>query len=149
MTGASVVRLPYVVSGFSRTVTILVLLATAAPARAHHSAAVAYDLDSYITLQGVVTEVKWENPHTWIYLDVKEGGKVVPWGFEGAVPNQLYRRGVNPTILKPGMPITIKGHPARDKSRRFGEVHEIVLQDGRSFVIGASGTGPRTAKPKP
>jgi hypothetical protein len=91
----------------------------------------------------VVTEVKWENPHTWIYLDVKEArGGVVKWGFEGAVPNQLYRRGVTPTLLKPGMAITIKGHPARIASRHLGEVHEIVLQDGRSFVIGASGTGP-------
>jgi len=123
------------------------LMALAVPAGAHHSAAVAYDLDQYISLQGVVTEVKWENPHTWIYLDVKDAsGRVVQWGFEGAVPNQLYRRGVNPSILKPGVPITIKGHPARDPSRRFGEVHEVVLQDGRSFVIGASGTGPRTAK---
>ena len=118
------------------------------PASAHHAAAVAYDLDKYITLQGVVTEVKWESPHTWIYLDVKDAsGTVVKWGFEGAVPNQLYRRGVTPAILKPGLQITLKGHPARDASRHFGEVHEVVLQDGRSFVIGAGGTGPRTTPP--
>ncbi len=115
------------------------------PASAHHSAAVAYDLSKYITLQGLVTEVKWENPHTWIYLDVTDAsGTVVKWAFEGAVPNQLYRRGVTPAVLKPGLQITIKGHPARDASRHFGEVHEVVLQDGRSFVIGASGTGPPT-----
>lgn len=126
----------------------VVVLLVASPASPHHSAAVAYDLQKYITLQGVVTEVKWENPHTWIYLDVKDAsGAIVKWGFEGAVPNQLYRRGVTPTILKVGMPITIKGHPARDASRHFGEVHEIVLQDGRSFVIGASGTGPPSARP--
>lgn len=130
-----------------RYVAILVLIFSPAVS-AHHSAAVAYDLDKYITLQGVVTEVKWENPHTWIFLDVTNaGGTVVKWGFEGAVPNQLYRRGVTPALLKPGQPITIKGHPARDSSRHFGEVHEIVLQDGRSFVIGASGTGPRTSSP--
>jgi hypothetical protein len=124
------------------------VLVVAAPASPHHSAAVAYDLQKYITLQGVVTEVKWENPHTWIYLDVKEAnGAIVKWGFEGAVPNQLFRRGVTPAILKAGMPITIKGHPARDASRHFGEVHEIVLQDGKSFVIGASGTGPPSARP--
>jgi hypothetical protein len=124
------------------------ILLAAASASAHHSAAVAYDLEKYIVLDGVVTEVKWENPHTWIYLDVIDpGGATVKWGFEGAVPNQLYRRGVTPSVVKPGMRITIKGHPARDASRHFGEVHEIVLQDGRSFVIGASGTGPRTAPP--
>jgi hypothetical protein len=116
------------------------------PAAAHHSAAVAYDLDKYITVQGLVTEVKWESPHTWIYLDVPDAsGTVVKWGFEGAVPNQLYRRGVTPAILKPGLQVTLKGHPARDASRHFGEVHEVVLPDGRSFVIGASGTGPRAA----
>ena len=124
------------------------MLVAPAPASPHHSAAVAYDLQKYITLQGVVTEVKWENPHTWIYLDVKEAnGAIVKWGFEGAVPNQLFRLGVTPAILKAGMPITIKGHPARDASRHFGEVHEIVLQDGKSFVIGASGTGPPSARP--
>jgi hypothetical protein len=118
------------------------------PVSAHHAAAVAYDLDKYITLQGVVTEVKWENPHTWIYLDVTDAtGTVVKWGFEGAVPNQLYRRGVTPSILKAGLRITIKGHPARDASRHFGEVHEFVLEDGRAFVIGAGGTGPRPATP--
>ena len=118
------------------------------PASAHHAAAVAYDLDKYITVQGLITEVKWESPHTWVYLDVTDAsGTVVKWGFEGAVPNQLYRRGVTPAILKPGLQITLKGHPARDASRRFGEVHEVVLQDGRSFVIGAGGTGPRTTAP--
>ena len=138
----------------SRTCLPSILLAAfavmmvSAPASPHHSAAVAYDLQKYITLQGVVTEVKWENPHTWIYLDVKEAnGAIVKWGFEGAVPNQLFRRGVTPAILKTGMLITIKGHPARDASRHFGEVHEIVLQDGKSFVIGASGTGPPSARP--
>lgn len=100
------------------------------PASAHHAAAVAYDLDKYITVQGLITEVKWESPHTWIYLDVKDAsGTVVKWGFEGAVPNQLYRRGVTPAILKPGLQITLKGHPARDASRHFGEVHEVVASD--------------------
>jgi hypothetical protein len=27
-------------------------------------------------------------------------GKAVKWSFEGAVPNQLYRRGVTPAVLK-------------------------------------------------
>ncbi|MBN4047948.1 hypothetical protein JYU09_00015 [bacterium AH-315-O15] len=107
------------------------------PAAAHHGAAAAYDLNQYITLQGLVTEVKWENPHTWIYLEVTdESGTVVKWGFECAPPNQLSRRGFTPAILKPGLQITISGHPSRDTSRHFGEVHEVVLQDGRSFVIG-------------
>ena len=48
----------------------LVLLA--APASAHHAAAVAYHVDQTITVEGVVTEVKWENPHTWVYVEAKD-----------------------------------------------------------------------------
>ena len=53
------------------------LLAAATPAWAHHSFAVAFDRDKPVTVQAVVTEVKWENPHTLIYVDVKDkDGKV-------------------------------------------------------------------------
>ena len=76
-------------------------------------------VDREITVRGVVTEVKWENPHTWIYVDAKDdSGKVVKWSFEGAVPNQLIRRGVTPSVLKPGVELTIKAHPSRDASRK-------------------------------
>src|SRR5262245_3704512 len=88
------------------------LLVGIVPALAHHAAAVAYHVDKEITVRGVVTEVKWENPHTWIYVDAKDAsGKVVKWSFEGAVPNQLIRRGVTPAVLKPGVELTIKAHP--------------------------------------
>jgi len=38
----------------------LALLAAAMPAWAHHSFAVAFDRDKPVTVQAVVTEVKWE-----------------------------------------------------------------------------------------
>jgi hypothetical protein len=104
---------------------------------AHHAASVAYHVDREITVQGVVTEVKWENPHTWVYVEAKDaGGKVVTWSFEGAVPNQLYRRGVTPAVLKPGVRVTIKAHPARDASRRAGEMTELLGPDGKPIHAG-------------
>ena len=112
----------------------------AGPASAHHAASVAYDVDKEVTVQGVVTDVKWENPHTWIYVDATDAtdasGKVVKWSFEGAVPNQLYRRGVTPSVLKPGVAVTIKARPARDASRRVGELTEVVAADGRAIRAG-------------
>jgi hypothetical protein len=109
-------------------------LLSAAPAGAHHSAAVAYDLNKTVTVQGVITEVKWENPHTWIYLDVKDAsGKAVKWGFEGKVPNLLIRTGITPAILKPGVQITISGHPARDAAQTFAEVIEVTFADGKTI----------------
>jgi hypothetical protein len=107
------------------------------PISAHHAASVAYHVDREITVQGVVTEVKWENPHTWVYVEAKDaGGKVVTWSFEGAVPNQLYRRGVTPAVLKPGVRVTIKAHPARDASRRAGEMTELLGPDGKPIHAG-------------
>jgi len=107
------------------------------PVLAHHAASVAYDVEKEISVEGVVTEVKWENPHTWIYVDVKDaGGAIVKWSFEGAVPNQLYRRGVTPSVLKPGVSVTIKAHPARDATRRAGELTEVVTADGRPIRAG-------------
>jgi hypothetical protein len=107
------------------------------PVSAHHAAAVAYHIDKTITVEGVVTEVKWENPHTWVYVEAKDNsGKVVRWSFEGAVPNQLYRRGVTPAVLKPGVRVTIKAHPARDASRNAGEMTEVLGADGKPIHAG-------------
>jgi len=104
---------------------------------AHHAAAVAYYVEKTISVEGVVTDVKWENPHTWVYVDAKDpNGKVVKWSFEGAVPNQLYRRGVTPAVLKPGVRVTIKAHPARDASRNAGEMTEVLGPDGKPIHAG-------------
>ena len=111
------------------------LLLGAAPARSHHSAAVAYDVNKEITVQGVITEVKWENPHSWIYVDGKDAsGKLVKWRFEGATPNLLYRRGITPAILKAGVTVAIKAHPHR--TGNAGELTEVVSADGKTLHLG-------------
>ena len=117
--------------------TAAIALMLGGSASAHHSAAVAYDVDKVIDVQGVVTEVKWENPHTWVYVEAKDAsGNPVKWSFEGAVPNQLYRRGVTPAVLKPGVVVTVKAHPARDASRNAGELTEVVTADGKPIHAG-------------
>lgn len=122
-----------------RTIAVLVLGLglLGASASAHHAASVAYHVDKEITVQGVVTEVKWENPHTWVFVEAKDAsGNVVRWSFEGAVPNQLYRRGVTPAVLKPGVRVTIKAHPARNASRHAGEMTEVLGPDGTPIHAG-------------
>ena len=112
-------------------------LLAAMPVAAHHAASVAYDLEKVIAVRGTITEVKWENPHTWVYVEVKDAdGTIVKWGFEGPVPNQLYRRGMTPAVLKPGVEVAIKAHPARDAARNYGELMEVVTADGRSLLGG-------------
>ena len=51
-----------------------------APVAAHHSPA-AFDRTTEVKLRGTVKEFRWQNPHTWIAVIVKdEQGQVI--GFE-------------------------------------------------------------------
>ena len=44
-------------------------LLAASSVLAHHSFSAEYDNERPITLSGKVTEMKWSNPHGWIYMD--------------------------------------------------------------------------------
>lgn len=117
--------------------------AMAPPARAHHSFAAAFDADKPVTVRGVIVEAKLANPHSWIYLDVTDAtGTVTRWGFEAQTPTALIRSGVKPEVFKLGSQVTIRGVHARDMTRNEGAAREIVLADGRSFIIGPKGNEP-------
>ena len=55
-----------------------------------------------VKLTGKVTEMKFSNPHSWIYLDVETNGKVVNWALETGAANALIRRGWKKTDLPAG-----------------------------------------------
>ena len=101
-----------------RTVlTVLVLLATAAPVAGHHSEAAEYDSSKPVKVTGMLKKVEWQNPHVWFYVDVKdENGKTTTWGFSAAPPGSLMRRGVTKDALKIGAVVNVEGSRARDGS---------------------------------
>ncbi|HLQ78077.1 MAG TPA: DUF6152 family protein, partial [Terriglobia bacterium] len=73
----------------------VVLCAAAIPAMAHHSFASEFDVDKPVTVSGVITQVRLENPHSWFFLEsTKADGKVEKWGFEASTPTSLIRSGV-------------------------------------------------------
>jgi hypothetical protein len=123
--------------GCSVLVVFIVLLAATWPARAHHSFSAAFDANQPVTVHGVITEVRLENPHSWFFIDVKDAsGKLERWSFEASTPTSLIRSGVKPGFIKPGDDVTIKGYHARDASQNAGAAREIVLADGRAFAVG-------------
>lgn len=114
----------------------LVLLLATAPALAHHSFAAEYDRDKPIKLTGTVTKFDLTNPHSWVYIDVKEAdGKVVSWGFETASVANLYRRGFRKDTVKPGTVVTIEGFLAKDGTHT-GNAQRMTLPDGSVVVLG-------------
>src|SRR5262249_28008012 len=88
---------------------------TALPVLAHHSFPAEYDSQAPITLKGTVTKVEWTNPHSYVYVDVKDAnGNAVNWAVEGYPPNTLRRTGFTRDAMKAGDVVTINAWKARD-----------------------------------
>jgi hypothetical protein len=113
-------------------VALAVLLAAAAPVRplgAHHSVPVNYDQSREITIEGVLTEIKWLNPHATFRLDVTSpDGSVVEWLVEMGAANTMKRAGFPMERFVVGDRITVIGNPGRRD--RAILLNETVLKDG-------------------
>lgn len=118
------------------------LLAVQAPVQAHHAFAAEFDGDAPVEIKGVVTKGHWVNPHSWLYVDVKEkNGEVVNWGFEFGSPYALQQKGLTRDILTPGAEVTIKGF--RSKSGKpYAYAVSLVTADGRVFKTGGAQDAP-------
>ncbi len=111
------------------------------PVQAHHAFAAEYDGKKQVHLEGVVTQMEWINPHTWIHIDVTDAdGKVTSWMIEGGSPNILLRRGFNKGSLEKGQKISIDGFQAKDGSNRANGSN-ITYPDGKKLFLGSSGEG--------
>ena len=113
-----------------------VLLAAGAQALAHHSFS-AFNTETEKTITGTVNRFEWTNAHTWIWVDVNEGGKVVTWGVEGMSPNYLSRRGWSKNTFKPGDKVSLTIRPMRDGSPG-GMFVRGVLADGKPVTFAAT-----------
>jgi hypothetical protein len=125
------------------SLVLLVALAGAIPARAHHSFGATFDGTKPVTITGVLTRVQWTNPHSHMYLDVKEkDGSVVAWTFEGYPSVVLYRTGWTKDVtMKNGDTVTVFGWRARDNSP-FALGREVTLPGGKRLFFGPpAGTG--------
>src|ERR1700676_5606383 len=107
------------------------LLLGALPAVAHHSFAAQYDEKKPVKVTGIVRKVEWTNPHSRMYLDVKDAnGTVTVWNFEFGSPNHLFRAGWTRDTVKEGDQITIEGWGAKDGTH-MAQTRQVILADGR------------------
>jgi hypothetical protein len=109
--------------------------------RAHHAFSAEFDADKPIVLKGVVSKAEWVNPHSWVYLDVKDdAGKTTTWAIECGAPNALLRRGWNKNSLPIGSNIVVDGFRAKNGSPT-ANARDITFPDGKKLFVGSSGTG--------
>ena len=129
---------------FIRTVVLALfanLLVAALPAAAHHSFPAQYDVDKPITLTGKVTNVEWTNPHIWFYVEGTDevSGRTAVWGFSGAAPNGLRRRGITKESLKIGDTVKVQGVQAKDGSANAAS-RGVTFSDGRQVFTASAET---------
>ena len=95
------------------------VLIAAVPLGAHHSFAAEFDLTKTVSLKGTVTKIELMNPHTYLYMDVKDEttGKAASWAVELGSSNWLARHGWTRNSTKVGDVLTVDGARAKDGSR--------------------------------
>jgi hypothetical protein len=105
---------------------------------AHHSFSAQFDPRAPIKLTGKVTEMRWANPHAWIYLDVEgPDGTVVNWALETSAANGLTRRGWRKEDLPVGTVLQVEGWQARNGSPT-ANISAVTFTDGRRLFAGSS-----------
>lgn len=121
-------------SNLKPNVLLSVLLLGLLPAAsdAHHSYAAEFDRDNPKTIQGVVKEVWFKNPHIRYYVSVIENGEEVLWDARGLSPVKLVRQGWTKRTIKVGDRITLHGHVGHT-NKSIMSILEITLEDGRKL----------------
>jgi hypothetical protein len=102
---------------------------------AHHSIAGTYDSSKAMNITGTVTELRWQNPHTWLSLDVKGAdGKIITWKIEMGGPANFAQTGLRKDSISISSSVTIQAWPARDGSL-MAAGRLLTLPDGKQFDV--------------
>jgi len=109
-------------------------------ASAHHSFAM-FDLGRDVTVEAVVKEVQFTNPHVWLQILVKDDkGAETEWSIESGAPGMMLRNGWKPSTLKAGDKVTLTLHPLRNGTPG-GSLVRVKVPDGRTLGPGAPPPG--------
>ena len=101
----------------SRIVVAVALLSITSGAIAHHSFQATFQSDEFVSVDGVVTDFRFRNPHVIIYLDVtNDDGSVTKWMAEGSSATGWRRAGWKNDSLKSGDRMRVSGNATHDGS---------------------------------
>lgn len=110
---------------------LTVLAASTGAALAHHSTAM-FDKQRKVSVEGVVTEYEWTNPHVFIEMDVVEKGAKTHYSIEAGDIRTMSNFGWKVRTLKPGDRLTVVMNPLRSGAKG-GLITSATLGDGRTL----------------
>jgi hypothetical protein len=116
------------------------LVLVAAPASAHHAFAAEFDAKNCSDVTGVLTKVSYENPHAYLFVDVKNAaGQVEEATFQLSSTSNLRRGGATSPVLNAsvGKEVLVRGCASKN-----GETHRYAA----SFIKLADGTVQRVGQ---
>ena len=116
---------------------VLILLMSASVVSAHHSFSAVYDGTKQTTVEGVVTQFRFVNPHAMMHLDGKDAsGKVEKWIVEFDGRLNLSNFGWTADSIKSGEQVTVTGNPSHTEPKRIFFI-KLLHADGTELVRGA------------
>jgi hypothetical protein len=128
-----------------KSLLLFAVMGVATSAWGHHSFAM-FDLDKEMTLEGVVKDLQWSNPHVWLEIAVPDGkGGSTQWSLEMGTTGMLTRAGWKSSTLKPNDKVKVVINPLKSGAPS-GRLVSVTLPDGR--VLGPGGPAP-LPPPKP
>jgi hypothetical protein len=124
-----------------KLIAVAVLLSIASGAVAHHSFQATFDSDVTVTVDGVIKDFRFRNPHVLIYLDVSnDDGTVTNWMAEGPSATGWRRNGWKNDSLKAGDMLRVTGKGTHDGSPMVS-IDEFALLDSTGTTVIANLSG--------
>lgn len=116
-------------------IRLLIAFSPVPLAMAHHSVTGQFEMAKQITLKGTITKVDWINPHTFIYIDVKDAkGVVSTWKWE-SLPVAMMRKAKITKGMLVGHSVTALGWASRDGTKHSAFLGALTFADGRKIQI--------------
>lgn len=107
-------------------------IGVATPTHSHHSLSV-FDYKTESTITGTVTSFVYQNPHCFLYVDVKgTDGKVTTWAIEASAIPAMVRRGIQRSTFKPGDVVSVTINPLKSGAAG-GKYVSAVAADGKTY----------------
>jgi len=105
---------------------------------AHHAFSPVYDDKRTVTIDGVVTEFRFVNPHSMMTIEVRdESGAVTRWVVEFAGRLNLSEVGWTANSIRAGEKVSVTGNPTWEKMPRLF-FKRLVRPDGSELLPGAA-----------